>query len=135
MGSKELVMPNGIGFGDEVLNKYDEAAAYTPADVSGAGLSFTVGASHYDRIGKMIYAYGDVTFPVTASVLAAAISIPIPASGNGNGVVGYNTYGALTVNIAASSDLIQLYSTTGTLLTNANLSGKRVVYTAIYRAD
>lgn len=47
---------------------------WTPADASGAGLSFTSVSCSYTRIGNFVHAYGTLTFPSTASGAEVSIS-------------------------------------------------------------
>ena len=53
---------------------FTAAAAWTPADGSGAGLSFTSVSANYVQIGNMVFAYFSLTFPSTANASAAVIS-------------------------------------------------------------
>jgi hypothetical protein len=57
------------------LDDYEEGT-WTVVDNSGAGLSITVNASKYIKIGKMVYAFADVTFPSTASTASVNLSLP-----------------------------------------------------------
>jgi len=57
------------------LDDYEEGT-FTVVDRSGAGLTFTTNASKYIKIGKMVYAFADVTFPTTASTAGLNVSLP-----------------------------------------------------------
>lgn len=58
--------------------------SWTPADNSGAALSFTGVSASYTKIGNMIFAYAAWTYPVTASGANASISGLPFASANAN---------------------------------------------------
>ncbi len=53
------------------------ATSWTPADASGAGLTFTSVNAQYTQIGNIVTAYGALTYPSTTSASAAAITLPI----------------------------------------------------------
>ncbi|SRR6266404_5673230 len=58
--------------------------AWTPADNSGAALTFTSVSANYTQIGNMIFAYASWTYPANASGASASISgLPV-ASANAN---------------------------------------------------
>jgi len=57
------------------LDDYEEGT-FTVVDRSGAGLTFTTNASKYIKIGKMVYAFADVTFPTTSSTANVNLSLP-----------------------------------------------------------
>jgi hypothetical protein len=57
------------------LDDYEEGT-WTVVDKSGASLSLTTNASKYIKIGKMVYAFADVTFPATSSTASVNLSLP-----------------------------------------------------------
>jgi len=63
---------HAAGMTSELLNWYEEGT-WTPADASGAGLSLTATGT-YTRIGRMVMAQFDITYPSTASTANTVIS-------------------------------------------------------------
>jgi hypothetical protein len=49
--------------------------SWTPTDQSGAALTFTSVSANTTKIGNIVYAYGTLTYPVTASGACAKISL------------------------------------------------------------
>lgn len=86
----------GIDFsanGGDVLTQYDEGT-WTPNDASGAGLSLTVSSATYTRIGRMVTAQFDITFPTTADTNTQLLGgLPFaPAAINFGGFISYTTH-------------------------------------------
>ena len=54
------------------LDDYEEGT-WTPTDVSGAGLSYTISFAQYTKIGKVVTVTYQITFPSTASGASARI--------------------------------------------------------------
>ena len=105
-------------------------ADWTPTDASGAKLTFTyTRQAKYSKAGKIVTAYFDVTYPSTSATNYAKVSLPFTADGYYTGAIGYNTYGA-----ALTFDGGNFYTIAGAALTNADLSGKRMIVSATYRA-
>jgi hypothetical protein len=60
---------------------YVAAGTWTPADASGAGLTFTNVTASYSQIGNMVFAYGRFTFPNTSNTANIVISgLPVVAA-------------------------------------------------------
>jgi hypothetical protein len=57
------------------LDDYEEGT-FTVVDRSGASLTFTTNASKYIKIGKMVYAFANVTFPTTSNTANIVLSLP-----------------------------------------------------------
>lgn len=114
------------------LDDYEEGA-WTPTDGSGAGLTLTVNAARYTKVGGLVVVECFVTYPATASGASAAISgLPFAAAGVTVGTVLTNGAGGATVvQISASS--AQILAPGAVAVTNANLSGKNVVMGASFR--
>lgn len=135
----QLVFPAAQNASSNVntLDDYEEGT-WTPTDASGAGLSFSSASGWYTKIGKTVYIFGSVTYPVTANGSSAMIgSLPFTAGASGQGAVGrgYSTEttfgGGLVQNNAVT---IALYNTT-TAITNATLSGDDVRFSGSYLAS
>lgn len=127
-----------LSFGNDALSVYDEGN-WTPADNSGAGLSFTSVNGKYTRIGNIVIATCSFSYPVTASGANASIS-GLPFSGGGagqkGGYVAYNTAATLArVLITAgggAGTTASLYNSSGVAITNASLSTTAVYLQFIY---
>jgi hypothetical protein len=122
------------------LDDYEEGT-WTPVDASGAGLSFTTAFGHYVKIGQMVFASGRADYPATASGLNAFVGgLPFTvhaSSGNAWGAYfSFTTFGSYIVFAAISgTTTIEPISSSGVAETNANMSGKILTFTIIYRAN
>jgi len=118
---------------------YYQNGTWTPADASGAGLTFTSnGQAYYVKNGQAVTASFDITYPSTANGSNASITLPIaPIVGAPSTcTVGFQTLGS-TFTVGTSSGgvaQIFMYSTAAATLTNANLSTKRLNVTCNYIA-
>lgn len=122
------------GMTSQLLNWYEEGT-WTPADVSGAGLSLTTAQSRYFRIGNLVQASFIITYPVTASALQNFISLPINSNYGGGMYVAYTTYGLpISGYIDGTNNRFVIVDFAGTPLTNANLSTKRIDGVLTYQA-
>lgn len=115
-----------INFGDETLNKYDEGS-WTPVDASGAGLSFSSVSANYTRIGRMVYAYCHLNYPVTANASAAMIGGFPFAAANADyarqGQIAYTTSAtAVRCIMNANTSTAAFFNSGGSANTNAQLS-------------
>jgi hypothetical protein len=115
------------------LDDYEEGT-WTPADASGAGLSFTSVDARYTKIGNLVTVYVVLTYPVTASGSQAKISgLPFtpsvfglcllltPANSSGPGQA-----------IAIASTTLSLYSQNALVKTNVNMSGLTAYISGTY---
>ena len=120
------------GMTSQLLNWYEEGT-YTPTDVSGASLSFTVDHAKYTRIGRLVTASVYLTYPTTASVLTAKISLPFASANYDVGSANSNSASSVTAVITiggAASCTVR--NSTSVSLTNANLSGSQILFTISY---
>lgn len=118
------------------LDDYEEGT-WTPADASGASLVFTVGTSQYVKIGQLVMAQGDVTYPATASAVGASIGgLPFTsAAAAGSATIGFTDETTLTqISLPGSTVTMILRVAGGAQITNVTMSANRVVFTALYRA-
>ena len=120
------------------LDDYSEGT-WTPTDGSGAGLSFSLVAANYTKIGRSVTVTGTLNYPSTASGLSAAISGLPYASQNVNfcsaaGIVyAANLTETPVCQIGQNSSKINLLnSLTGAQLTNANLSAQEISFSLTY---
>jgi hypothetical protein len=124
------------------LDDYEEGT-WTVVDRSGASLSLTTNNSRYIKVGRMVYAFADVTFPSTSSTATIALSLPFPPDGSNQ----YAQMGApirtnktLTCNPFTVPDsgggIIFLQSATAfTYQTNIQMSGGFCEFSISYSCD
>lgn len=119
------------------LDDYEEGT-WTPADVSGAGLSLTSVSGTYTKIGRLVRASFAVTYPATASTAQAAINLPITASSStSNG--GFTVFSTKATEypyfvIGGSSANCFPYIAGGANYNNVNLSGQTIRAVMVYEA-
>jgi hypothetical protein len=135
-----IVFNNSSALTNSTLNDY-ETGTWTPTDGSGAGLSLTVTGATYTKIGRMVYASAQVSYPATASGLQAKLSGLPFAVGTGPGTGFPNipvTSSALQLQInvkSATNAEIDIYPTAAGV-TNAQLSSLAFIsFTLIYPAS
>ena len=120
--------------GANVLDDYEEGT-WTPTDDSGASLSLTITSAIYTKIGRMVMASFDITYPATASGatmllggLPFNIGSPLSAI-----TIGYNgSATALIGGVFAGGAQFQFYKQPAAVPTNANLSGSRFIGVGLY---
>ena len=121
------------GMTSQLLNWYEEGT-WTPADASGAGLTFTSVTAKYTRIGRQVTATAVLTFPTTASTAQSQISgLPFAASNFGQFIL-TNTVvvGGGSGLVAATGTTISLYSQTGAARLNSTNSTATLYLTGTY---
>lgn len=120
----------------ELFDDYEEGT-WTPTDSSGAGLVLTVTAATYTKIGRMVYAYFNITFPVTANGSTTIIGgLPFVSKNNGTVAIAYASEATcLRGNSGAADDVIFVfYDAAGNVMSNAVMSGDTVRATVIYQS-
>jgi len=107
---------------------------WTPADTSGAGLTLTVNSAQYVQVGKLVVMTADITYPVTASAAVAALSLPVSPAVNyfHAGSTGYQTTPAIAGLAPMVKNTAMNMWAYDTQQTNAQLSGKRLIFTVSY---
>ena len=118
---------------NSTLNDY-EIGNYTPADVSGAGLTFTSSIGSYTKVGRLVTVFIYVAFPITSDTNPVNISLPFtPYRANGitdqgyGGFVSYTT-ATLPLSLYVSNNVakFQIYSSAGVQRNNAYFSGTQL---------
>lgn len=114
----------------ELLSDYEEGT-WTPINNY---VTLTVNAAQYTKVGRLVYASFDVTFPVNAQGnLAEIMGLPYGVNGTvKTASVTWTDYGSALFLTAEYYTGGPLYNTAGAGVTNANLSGKRVVGMYVY---
>lgn len=143
-----FTVTSGVGFpatqsasgNANTLDDYEEGT-WTPTDGSGASLSFTTDSCQYAKIGQLVIASFNITYPATASGATAIITgLPFTTQNTTDWVypaaISYTTYGAaLTILIQKNSTSMNLYTVTGAAIANSAMSGKVIRGAAMYRAS
>jgi hypothetical protein len=120
------------------LSDWGSSVNWTPTDVSGASLTFTVNAATYLTFGPFVFLTMDITFPVTANTSSARISLPTAAlSGNNQGLSVTQNSGATGFypEIPGTNQIALIQYNGGTAtLTNAQMSAVRFAVSGMYRS-
>lgn len=128
--------PSAPGMTSELFDDYEEGT-WTPADSSGAGLTFTNPEGRYTKIGRMVYATLNVTFPSTVDTSIATISLPFAATTESRpkygGFVSYTDYGtAITGIVGSGAATFIMYTYGASVVRNNNASGKSFRMVFVY---
>lgn len=125
-----------INFGQTAFNYYEEGS-WTPADGSGATLAFSSANGRYTRVGRMVFAYGEVTYPSTANGNGAIITgLPftcLNANYARQGFVSFSDETTCARIIPTNNNITVIpFTTAGVQLINSALSTDRIYFSAIY---
>jgi hypothetical protein len=147
LGSLSAATPQeGFPIGPAVGNATGNAAlttigSWTPADNSGASLVFTGVSANYTRIGNIVIAYAQFTYPSTADGSSAGISgLPITATNSpfaqsGCVVTFTNAAANKQALLPQNTQTVAFYApNSATRATNAQLSTAQVNLTCTYPA-
>jgi hypothetical protein len=122
-----------------MLDDYEEGT-WTPADGSGAALSFSNASGQYVKIGQLVTLTFRATWPATADTTRAAIQgfpfTPANVANPGGFIPGYQEYASqmsMLLNTGSASG--EFYAPGGGNVTNANLSSKDLRAVIVYRAS
>lgn len=115
--------------------------SWTPADASGANLTFTTAEGEYMKLGNVIITFAYFVYPVTANADQALVG-GLPYNEGGNGGFGNETGtctsfpGISIIPVVSTGTKTYFLSTpTRSTITNATMSGVEVWCTVIYAAD
>lgn len=127
---------HAAGMTSELLNWYEEGT-WTPTDVSGASLTFTSATGRYTRVGNVVFLFGFVQYPVTASGSNASIGgLPFTVNSNSSALQGAVTYSQVatvrSIGVNPSTTNTTVYTFAGTAVTNATLSGTVLYFNSTY---
>jgi hypothetical protein len=123
----------------ELLDDYEEGT-WTPTDASGAGLTLTVAAATYTKIGRMVYWQAVVAYPATADASGAAIGgLPFAlnavtnAAGRAGSTITATTVASLVQSLQIeTSNTVRFYKAGFVQNTNAELSGADIYCAGFY---
>jgi hypothetical protein len=124
---------SAAGMTSELLNDYEEGT-WTPTDASGAGLTLTVTSATYTKVGRMVTAQFDVTYPTTADASSQVMGgLPYTAAApNYGGFVTYTNFaGGLCLVISGATVIYRRWAD-GSNNTNAAYSGKVIRGICVY---
>jgi hypothetical protein len=138
---EELTAGSGLTIASTTLQIASYAfGSWTPADGSGAALSFTSVEGSYVRLGPLVVAVGTVTYPATGDASAAVIGgLPVTSQATtrrlATGIVATDAAVALASQVNVNATTARLVTAT-TLATVANsaLSGKVLSFSLVYTA-
>lgn len=128
--------PN-ISTNPNTLDDYEEGA-WVPADVSGAGLVLSNGVCQYTKIGRVVMANFNSTYPVNTDGTTVAFGgLPFNNKGTASINIGFTSSAtvARTGITEDESTYSRLYSTSNVALLNSNLSGVNISGTVVYITD
>lgn len=126
-----------INFGGTALSTYLEGT-WTPTDASISGLTFAAATGNYTRIGRMVFAYGQVTYPaVGVDTNPAKIGgLPVTPLGTPLGrqcQVGARSESTLSaLQLGAGVATFDLVNNIGTGITNQTMSNDLLWFICIY---
>ena len=130
---------NGDTAAANALDDYEEGT-WTPADGSGAGLTFNSVVGTYTKIGNQVFVVCELAFPTTSNTADMNISgLPFTAT-DSHRFAGSMTYTNST--LAGSAQILNVTTTsiafrengTSTVVDNNDMSGKVARFTMTYRA-
>ena len=129
---------NGDTAAANALDDYEEGT-WTPTDASAGGLSLTIYAAKYTRVGNTVYVTVYGLYPSTSSGSNASITgLPFQAENTSNLYhilcAGYKTVSTLVAGlIFPNTTVIDFRNETGGQLTNAQLSGQQFIMSGVYQ--
>ena len=126
------------------LDDYEEGT-WTPNDASGAGLSFTINSANYVKVGRLVFVYMFITFPVTSNTASIQIGgLPFTSlnASNQNFEICARYQGGSVIpplgQIGTNSTTISLvpqYNFGGTSFPNATLSNLGLIFSGCYQSN
>lgn len=114
---------------------------WVPTDASGAGLALTINEAKFVRLGRLVFAFFNITYPVTASGAVAKIGglpfTPRPASAILHPVVLGQVTAAVTRSyVHPTEGSIRFYNAGGVVdQTNNGMSATTIQGCTIYETD
>ena len=110
---------------------------WVPVDSSGASLVFTGVSAQWTQLGKLVFAYAQLTYPATGNGAAAVIGgLPVLVPNANYAKQGFITYTTSTtaklILPIVSTITASLLGAAGVGCTNANMSGTTLNFMLIY---
>ena len=120
------------------LDDYEEGT-WTPTDASGAGLTFTVNAAKYIKIGQIVYLSAYFSYPSTANGSAAWVGgLPFTAANNGTypQIFTRCIFGAfVSMQVFANTTQMAPNNSSNTQYNNSQMSSQPVLFAGVYQAS
>jgi len=134
VGSSLSVIYNGASFVPIATAPIPTSGSWTPADGSGASLTLTFDNNRYVSTGSTVQVQANILYPTTANTNSAMISgFPVGTTGGTTVVIPMDTNGTLEVYGGLSGTTLNIFNaTTGVAVTNAQLSGLKVLINSGY---
>jgi hypothetical protein len=136
---QEIALGGSLAMSGTTLNVANYAStSWTPADGSGATLSFSNVEGTYVQLGPLVLAQGTVTYPATASGSAAVISgLPVTSQNTvhhvATGLVATDAGASVAWQVVPNTKTFRLVSATAlTTVANSTLSAKELTFTILY---
>jgi hypothetical protein len=127
---------NGVNSTGGAVTAKQECTSYSPTDQSGASLTFTAVSVQYCQYDNLVYVYGTLTYPSTASAANSTISLPVAVPNQSYAVIFGNDYTNIALATIQNSSTAGFYNAqTGARYTNVSLSTVAVKFMLIYPAQ
>jgi hypothetical protein len=127
---------NAVNSTGGAMTAMTECTSYTPTDQSGASLTFTAVSVQYCQYDNLVYVYGTLTYPSTASAANSTISLPVAVPNQSYAVIFGNDYANIALATIQNSSTAGFYNAqTGARYTNVSLSTVAVKFMLIYPAQ
>lgn len=117
------------------LDAYYSTGSWSPTDISGGGLTFSVTGCKYAKNGTAVLLMATIAWPATADTHGATIGgfpISILSGAFGGMAVGYTDLSESPMLQVGGSGIAVWRPSTGLQYTNAQLSGKTLQFTGSY---
>jgi hypothetical protein len=125
-----------IQFGaGSALSRFTDVTTWTPTDSSGAGLALTVTRAKYSVVGNLVFVQLSIVYPTTASgsnALIGGLPLSVAVSGDSTAPLICNSTIAGNAQFLANTATLHFVDFSGNAFTNANLSGKTVIFSGVY---
>jgi hypothetical protein len=132
------VTPGGVGVttSSTTIKNYQEGV-WVPTDQSGASLTLTTGLCRWTKIGRIVTANFNLTYPATANASSTVIGgLPFLNKGFAAVNIGYTTVSTLLRGLTSDEQYYFLwYKADGSRPTNADLSTANIKGTISYETD
>lgn len=132
------ITPSGtaVTTSSNTFKNYQEGE-WVPTDASGAGLTLSTGVCRWTKIGRIVTANFNLTYPTTANGASTVIGgLPFLNKGNAAVNIGYTTVSTLVRGLTADDQYYFLwYKADGTRPVNSDLSGANIKGTIVFETN
>ena len=140
--NNSIVFPRITPSGTNVTTSGDTLANYqegdwVPTDASGAALSLSTGVCRWTKIGRIVTANFNITYPTTANGASSVIGgLPFLNKGYSSANIGYTTVSSLVRGLTADDEYYFLwYKADGSRPTNAELSAANIKGSIVFETN